>query len=78
MSQLSKADKKRERNAKLLIWLAARASRNQSLLDRLCLWIANRALSRAPEEDFMRDPIVDENEGFDPDELERYQRGESS
>ena len=76
MSKLNKADRKRERDAKLLIWLAARASRNQSPLDRLCLWIVDRALRRAPEEDFMRDPIVDENEGFDPDELDRYQRGE--
>jgi hypothetical protein len=29
-----------------------------------------------PEEDFMRDPLIDNDEGFDPEELDRYQRGE--
>ena len=77
MSKLSRTERKRERAAKLLIWLADRASRNRSLLDRLCRLLVDRVSRRAPHEDFMRDPIVDGNEGFDPDELDRYQRGES-
>lgn len=76
MSRFYSADRRRELSAKLLIWLAARASRNQSPLDRLCLWIVDRAMRRAPGQDFMRDPIIDNDQGFDPDELDRYQRGE--
>jgi anaerobic selenocysteine-containing dehydrogenase len=28
------------------------------------------------EQDFLRDELIDNDEGFDPDELDRYQRGE--
>lgn len=76
MSPFYSDDKRRELSAKLLIWLAARASRNQSMLDRLCLWLVDRAMRRNPDEDFMRDPIIDNDQGFDPEELDRYQRGE--
>ena len=33
-------------------------------------------MRRDPDEDFMRDPIIDNDQGFDPEELDRYQRGE--
>ena len=65
-----------ERSATLTLWLAERASRNTSLLDRLCRKIIARATRIKPEQDFMRDPLIDNDTGFDPDELERYQRGE--
>jgi hypothetical protein len=65
-----------ERNARLLIWLVARSSRNRSLLDRLCRLIVNRATAVKPDADFMRDPLIDNDPGFDPDELDRYQRGQ--
>lgn len=68
--------RKRERSAKLTLWLAERASRNKSLLDRLCRRIVDRATRVDPASDFMRDPLIDCDQGFDPDELERYQRGE--
>ena len=68
--------RKRERSAKLTLWLAARASRYKSMLDRVCRKMIDRATRIDPASDFMRDPLVDNDEGFDPDELERYQRGE--
>ena len=52
-----------------------RASRNRGFLDRLCRRLLDRALQLPPEEDFMRDPWVDGDTGFDLEELERYQRG---
>lgn len=61
--------------ASLLLKMVAKSSRNQSLLDKLCRWLINRELNRSPEDDFMRDEIVDSDVGFDPDELERYQQG---
>ena len=64
-----------EASAKLGIWVVARSSRNKSWGDKLCRLIAIKLLQKPPEEDFMRDPLIDEDEGFDPDELERYQRG---
>jgi len=66
----------RERSAKLAIWMAGRSSRNQSLLDKACRWLVNRETRVPPEHDFLRDELIDNDEGFDPDELDRYQRGE--
>ena len=65
----------RERLGALRLWMAGRSARNQTFVDKLCRRIVIRALA-PPGEDFMRDPLIDEHEGFDPDELERYQRGE--
>lgn len=68
--------KKRERSAALVIWMAGRSSRNKTLIDKICRKLVTRATYVAPESDFLRDPLIDNDEGFDPDELERYQRGE--
>ena len=76
MSASDKELRKRERSATLALWMAARASRNRSLLDRLCRKLVARATYIEPEQDFMRDELIDNDQGFDPDELERYQRGE--
>jgi hypothetical protein len=76
MSRNEKQDRSRERTAKLTIWMARRSSRNQSLLDKLCRLMVTRATAVEPEDDFMRDPLIDNDMGFDPDELDRYQRGE--
>ncbi|WP_422025962.1 hypothetical protein [Pyruvatibacter mobilis] len=70
--------RKQERMARLMIRIAARSSRNQTLLDRLCRMVLNRATALPPEQDFMRDPLIDNDQGFDPDELDRYQRGETA
>jgi len=66
-----------ERSAKLAIWMAGRSSRNKSLLDKLCRWMVLRETAVPPENDFLRDELIDNDEGFDPDELDRYQRGEN-
>ena len=76
MSADEKDLKKRERSATMMLWMAARASRNKSLLDRLCRWLVARATRIESDKDFMRDPLIDNDPGFDPDELDRYQRGE--
>lgn len=70
------AHRKREFTAKLLIWMAGRGSRNRSPLDKFCRFVVDRSTQVAPEEDFMRDPIIDNDQGFDPEELIRYQRNE--
>lgn len=76
MSADEKILRKRERSAALMMWIAKRSSYNKSLLDKACRWIVNRATTLPPEDDFLRDPLIDNDEGFDPDELDRYQRGE--
>ena len=63
--------------AKLMLRMAAKSSRNLSLTDKLCRRILDRAVSRPEEEDFMRDELVDNDLGFDPDELAAYQAGEN-
>lgn len=71
-----KSSRAQERSAKLAIWMAGRSSRNRSLLDKVCRWLVTRETAVAPEHDFLRDDMIDNDEGFDPDELDRYQRGE--
>ena len=76
MSESEKSLRRQERSAKLAIWMAGRSSRNTSLLDKLCRLMVVRETAIAPEHDFLRDELIDNDEGFDPDELDRYQRGE--
>jgi hypothetical protein len=77
MSGDEKSLKTQERSAKLAIWMAGRSSRNKSLLDKVCRWMVVRETTVPPENDFLRDELIDNDEGFDPDELDRYQRGEN-
>lgn len=63
--------------AKLMLRMVAKSSRNLSLTDRLCRRLINGALERPAEEDFMRDELIDNDLGFDPDELEAYQSSSS-
>lgn len=62
--------------ASLMLKMVARSSRNRSWLDRLCRKLINRAVERPAGDDFMRDEFVDNDLGFDPDELERFQQGQ--
>ena len=55
---------------------AANAHRNKTLSDKICRFLVNRATAVKPEDDFLRDPLIDNDRGFDPDELDRFQRGE--
>ncbi|MYE13326.1 MAG: hypothetical protein F4X99_17075 [Gammaproteobacteria bacterium] len=65
----------RERSARLQVLIAGKSSRKKSLSDKICRLLVNRMSKRAPEEDFMRDPLIDNDQGFDAEELERFQRG---
>lgn len=67
-----------ELRSKLIARLLAAASRDQGFVDRVCRMLATRLLTLPPEDDFMRDAWIDNDIGFDPDELDSYQRGESS
>lgn len=58
------------------VWMAGRSSRNQNLVDRACRAMLEKMTHVEPEDDFMRDDFVDKDMGYDPDELDRYQRGE--
>lgn len=64
-----------ERKAKVAQWLGQRASRNTGLFDKACRWMLHRIMTLPPDEDFMRDEWVDNDTGYDAEELERYQRG---
>ena len=66
-----------ERKLGLVTWVAGRGSRNATRLDKACRWLA-AVLLMPPGEDFMRDPLIDDHPGFDPDELEAYSRGETA
>ncbi len=76
MSASDKAIKKQERSAKLMTWMAGKFSRNKTVSDRICRFFVERATAVKPEDDFLRDPLIDNDVGFDPEELERFQRGE--
>ncbi|MEL6184062.1 MAG: hypothetical protein AAFU79_05505 [Myxococcota bacterium] len=61
----------------LVTRVAGRGSRNATRLDAVCRKIA-AFLLKPKGEDFMRDPLVDNDVGFDPDELERYSQGKDA
>ncbi len=65
-----------EAKARLAMWLGKRASRDTNLIDRMCRRLLDRILRLPEDGDFLRDEWVDSDLGFDPDELDRYQRGE--
>lgn len=67
-----------ERAARIQMWMAGKSSRNKSLSDRFCRWLLVRMTTPKPEDDFLRDELIDNDQGFDPDELDRFQRGEMS
>lgn len=77
MSANEKEIKKLERSSKLTVWMAGKSSRNKSLSDKICRLLVKRATAVKPENDFLRDPLIDNDQGFDPDELDRFQRGET-
>jgi hypothetical protein len=65
------------RKAKVAMWIARRASRDTGLVDRICRRLLSRALTVEPDNNYMRDEWVDSDTGYDPEELARYQRGET-
>lgn len=77
MSPPDKETKKAQRAAQMAVWMVTKSSRNKTLSDKFCRFLVSRSTAVKPEDDFMRDPIIDNDRGFDPDELERFQRGEA-
>lgn len=77
MSMTEKEAKKIERTAQMGVWMAAKSSRNKTLTDKICRFMLTKATTPKPEDDFMRDPEIDSDFGFDADELDRFQRGET-
>lgn len=77
MSASDKDIKKLERSTKLMVWMAGKSSRNKTLTDKICRMLVARATAVNPQDDFLRDPLIDNDQGFDPDELDRFQRGET-
>lgn len=66
----------KEKMAAVTMWLAGRSARNKTWLDKIARRLVTK-VATPPGEDFMRDPLIDNDQGFDPEELERYQRGET-
>lgn len=64
------------RKARIGMWLATRASRNTGVLDRLCRLLLTRMTRADPDNNFMRDELIEQDVGFSVEELERYERGE--
>lgn len=59
------------------IHLAARSARYESWLDKISrILVGNEIRPPGINFDFERDELIDNHPGFDPDELDRYQRGE--
>ena len=57
--------------------IAKRAMRNKSLIDKACAFLVNRSMRDIKRKPFMVDEIVDNDFGYDPDELARYERGDT-
>lgn len=64
------------RQARFGRWLAARASRDTGLVDRLCRKLLGRMTRVDPDNNFMSDEMTERDAGFSVEELERYERGE--
>ncbi|MEM9570884.1 MAG: hypothetical protein AAF996_05425 [Pseudomonadota bacterium] len=77
MTISDKQRKKERRGAAMKTWVAKRSSRNKTFIDRWCRRMIEKAVATDPDQDFMRDPLIDNDEGFDPEALERFQRGET-
>lgn len=77
MSVTDKQRKEERRGALIKTWLATRSSRNKSFIDRLARRMIEKAVAVDPQKDFMRDALIDNDEGFDAEELARFQRGET-
>ncbi len=66
-----------ETKARIAVWLGQRASRDTGPIDRACRALLQRLTKLPQDDDFLRDEWIDTDRGFDVDELERYQRGDS-
>ena len=77
MSDEEKDYRNSVRKAKVAVWIARRASRNTGVLDRLCRRLMNRLTRGEREAVPDQDEWIEAGLTFDPEELARYQSGES-
>lgn len=75
MSRADASYQRRVRQGRIVVWLAQRACDRSSVLHVPCRWLLGRLTRLEPEDDFMRDEWIDNDEGYDPEELARYQDG---
>ncbi len=61
---------------KTMIFLAEAGARNRSPFDRVARFILHLVFAVPKHDDFMADDYVDNDEGYDLDELKRYQSGQ--
>ncbi|MEP3276409.1 MAG: hypothetical protein ABJN26_09900 [Stappiaceae bacterium] len=60
---------------KIMIMLADAGARNRTIFERIARFIVGRVFTVPKQDDFMADAYVDNDEGFDLEELRRYQSG---
>lgn len=60
----------------LMIFLADAGGRNRTPFEKLSRFIVAKVFTVPKSDDFMADDFVDNDEGYDLEELRRYQRGE--
>ena len=61
---------------KTMIFLADHGARNQTLFDRVARFIVSLVFTVPKHDDFMADDYVDNDTGYDVEELRRYQSGQ--
>lgn len=57
-------------------WIATRASRTTGLVSKLCRFVMGRLMRIDPDKDFMKDTLIDNDQGYSAEALEKYERGE--
>ena len=57
---------------KLMITLASAGSRNRSPFEKLSRFLVGKVFSVPKRADFMADPLIDADQGFDVEEIRRY------
>lgn len=60
-----------------MIFLADAGARNRTPFEKVARVIVDKVFTVPRHDDFMADKFVDEDVGFDLEELRRYQKGES-
>lgn len=62
---------------KVMIFLVSKAALNRTPFQKVARFIVDKVFTVPKNDDFMADDFVDNDQGFDLDELRRYQKGES-
>lgn len=57
---------------KLLIYAASAGARNRTLLDKVLRFVVGTFFAVPKNDDFMADPLIDNDQGFDVEELRKY------